>query len=182
MIAQLIQKAVTANKELVDALEKLSEVLGVTTNGAPVFEGEHIRITRELPAKVIPDPTGRKKSGQSQLKDRAKGASINVAKDPAKWPYETERTKIKREPSLTIQKELKLVIGMTRSTGITRAEIVKHIGKSLPAHMKRKANKSGFKAWKSSLGNLLRNYSAAGYLNCVQQDADRRNDLFTLGG
>ena len=190
MIAKLIQKAVHANRELIDALEKLSEVLGVT-NGA-IFEGEHLRLSHETEtpiqsiakdkASIVFDEPTKRKGGQAILKNRAKGASINTAKDPAVWPYEIDRFKVKREPSLSIQKELKLVIGASGAVGITRREINKHIGQALPAHMKRKANKSGFKAWKGSLGNLLRNYSAAGYLNCQAQDTNRNNDLFTLGG
>lgn len=193
MIAKLIQKAVTANKELVDALEKLSEVLGVTTNGVSVFEGEHLRLSRptETPAESIgkdkaishiPEPKQKRKTGQAGLKNRAEGASINAAEDPAIWPFETNRYKVEREPSLTIQKQVKEIVAASGSAGIIRREINSHIGQVLPAHMKRKANKAGFKAWKASLGNLLRNYAAAGYLNCEAQDTNRNNDLFTLGG
>ena len=198
MIAQLIQKAVTANKELVDALEKLSDVLGITNNGT-VFEGEHIRLTHdpaaatsnlvktleELQTKLDPaEPKQKRKPGQGKLRNRAKGASINVAVDPAIWPFETtyRKYKVAREPSLTIQKQVKEIVTASGSGGIVRREISAHIGQVLPAHMKRKANKQGFKQWKASLGNLLRNYSAAGYLHCSVQDTNRKNDLFTLGG
>jgi hypothetical protein len=195
MIAQLIHKAVTANKELVDALEKLSEVLGVTGNGT-LFEGEHLRLTHdpavatsnlvnalgELEIQLSPpEKKGKKKTGQAGLKNRAKGASMNRAKDKSIWPFEKSRH-LKREPSLTIQKELKSIIGASRSTGITRGELTDHIRTILPAHMKRKQNKSGFKAWQSSLGNLLRNYTAAGYLDCAATDTNRNHDVFTLGG
>jgi len=193
MIAQLIQKCVSANRELVDALEKLSDVLGVT-NGT-LFEGEHLRLTHdpavatsnlanalgELEIKLSPpEKKGKKKTGQAGLKNRAKGASMNRAKDKSIWPFETDRH-LKREPSLTIQKELKSIVEASGSTGINRREVVQHIKTILPAHMKRKENKSGFKAWKSSLGNLLRNYTAAGYLSCTATDTNRNHDVFTLG-
>lgn len=197
MIAQLIQKAVTANKELVDALEKLSDVLGITSNGS-VFEGEHLKLTHDpaaatrnltnaledLETKLSPtEQKQKRKSGQDKLKNRAKGASINVAKDPAIWPFETDgKYKVAREPSLTIQKQVKEIVAASGAGGIVRREINQHIGQVLPAHMKRQANKAGFKRWKASLGNLLRNYSAAGYLHCSAQDTNRANDLFTLGG
>ena len=190
MIAQLIQKAVTANKELVDAMEKLSNVLGIT-NGA-VFEGEHLRLSHDpavaatemvealedFQTKIV--STKPKAKGQAGLKNRAPGSSMNRAKDPSLWPFEKPRH-LKREPSLTIQKELKSMIGGSGKKGINRKEINNHIRKILPAYMKRKENKSGFKAWQSSLGNLLRNYTAAGYLRCVAQDTNRNHDLFTLG-
>lgn len=194
MIAQLIHKAVSANKELVDALEKLSDVLGIT-NGT-VFEGEHLKLTHDpatatrnlanalgdLEIQLSPPKTkGKKKTGQAGLKNRANGASMNKAKDKSIWPFETSRH-LKREPSLTIQKELKASIGAAGSTGINRREITDHIGRILPPRMKRKENKSGFKAWKSSLGNLLRNYTAAGYLDCAAKDTNRNHDVFTLGG
>ena len=190
MIAQLIQKAVTANKELVDALEKLSDVLGIT-NGT-VFEGEHLRLTHdpasltsnlgdaldELKPKLLKPK--KRKTGQAGLKNRAPGASMNMAKDASLWPFETSRHS-KREPSLTIQKELKSKIMAAGSKGITRREVIVHIGKTLPRRMKLKANKSGFKAWKSSLGNLLRNYAAAGYFDCKAMSTNRNEDVFTIG-
>ncbi len=190
MIKQLIEKAVTANKELVDALEKLSDVLGIT-NGS-VFEGEHLRLTHELPdpgadyeasvdaMKIALKGKGKKKTGQAGLKNRAPGASMNIAKDTSLWPFETSRHS-KREPSITIQKELKVMIGGSGKKGISRREIVAHIQTVLPPKMKKKENKNGFKSWKSSLGNLLRNYAAAGYLKCKLMTTNRADDIFTLG-
>jgi hypothetical protein len=178
MINQLIHKVIRANSEMAQALEQLAQIFGVDGISETVFEGQHLRLFT-VPTNSVPKKKKRKGGGSMSLSRRAEGASINVAADPKTWPFEQERHP-KREPAFTIQKELKEYLKTAGKKGLERQQIFLHIGQFLPPKYKRNANKSGLKVWKSSLGNLLRNYSAAGYMNCERGET-KSKDVFTIG-
>lgn len=165
MIAKAIEDAI-------EALQVLQKVLGYKEQEG--FAGEHFKLTPQL-IQVESAPI---ESHPKAKKRRAKLAMMKAI-DPNVWPYERNGV-IHREPSDMIQKELRAILRSAKS-GVSRGDIFKHIGHLVPPKYKKDKNRNGYAKWQSSLGNILRNYSATGYIDVKRKPGvDRSIDIFTI--